>query len=65
MVSFVEDEFEKSTGLQRKDKITAVNGEAVTLKSLQDKLMASPGQTLSVSVERPAILSAFFSAARS
>ncbi len=56
VVSFVEDDFEKSTGLQRKDKITAVNGEAVTLKTLQDKLMASPGQTISVSVERPAIL---------
>lgn len=56
VVSFIEEAFAKSTGLQRKDQITAVNGEATTVKNIQDLIMKSPGQTLSVNVERPAIL---------
>jgi regulator of sigma E protease len=56
VVAYVDEEFKTSTGLQRKDKITAVNGQPTTLKAFQDLMMASPGQTLSVSVDRPAIL---------
>lgn len=56
VVGFIEEEFATATGLQRKDKIMSVNGVAATLKSFQDLMMKSPGQTLSVDVDRPAIL---------
>lgn len=56
VVSYIEEDFEKATGLQRKDKITSVGGEPATLKGLQDLIMKSPGKTVSVTVERPAIL---------
>lgn len=56
VVAFIEEDFAKATGLQRKDTIKSVNGQAATLKSFQDLMMKSPGQTLSVDVDRPAIL---------
>lgn len=56
VVSLIEKEYSASTGLQRKDVITTVDGNPITAKAFQDLLMASPGKTLSVTVQRPAIL---------
>lgn len=56
VVAYVEEEFKEATGLQRKDTIVAVNGEKLAYGALSDLLMASPGATLSVEVDRPSIL---------
>jgi regulator of sigma E protease len=46
----------EKTGLKRKDTITAVNGEKMNLEALRELEQASPGKTLTFTVERPEIL---------
>lgn len=55
VVAAINDEFAAETGLQRKDRIVAVDGEPLTARALQDRLLESPGETLTVEVERPSI----------
>ncbi|MFP4499861.1 MAG: site-2 protease family protein [Candidatus Hydrogenedentota bacterium] len=47
---------EENTGIQRKDRIVAVNGEPVSAAALEERVRKSPGETLEVTVERPEIL---------
>jgi len=56
VVAYIDDDFKETTGLQRKDKILGVNGEKIGYEAFSKLLMASPGETLSVEIERPAIM---------
>ena len=56
VIAYVEPEFQESTGLQRKDVITAINGEPVTYEEAMERVQTSPGETLTLSVDRPRIL---------
>ena len=42
--------------IQRKDEIVAVNGKPATFEDFEQTVRKSPGETLTVTVERPAIL---------
>jgi regulator of sigma E protease len=42
--------------IQRKDQIVAVNDQPVTFEDFEEAVRRSPGETLTVTVERPAIL---------
>lgn len=52
----VTTDFAERSGLKRKDRIVALNGEPVTVASLIEAERAAPGSTLNLEVERPAVL---------
>jgi regulator of sigma E protease len=56
LVTYVSPEFEKETGLQRKDVIAKVDGQAVTAKQLRDLELTKPDGRITAEIERPAIL---------
>lgn len=56
VISFISDELGKKTNIQRKDIITSVNGQPATIELLRDLELKSPGGSLHLEIERPAIL---------
>ena len=56
VVAAVTDEYTAATGLKRTDRLLSINGEKATFGALQELEQASPGTTLNVEIERPAIL---------
>ena len=55
-VAFVEEKVKEASGLLRKDKIVAVNGEPMTHGALLAYQKEHPGGKLTLSIERPRIL---------
>jgi len=56
LVARVERAFQEETGLQRKDVITAIDGEAISYREASDLILNNPGKTFSITVARPSIL---------
>jgi regulator of sigma E protease len=56
VVQFVEDDFAKTTGLQRFDRLLEINGQLATAKLLYETEKNNPGVPMQVKVERPAVL---------
>lgn len=55
-VTYVTADFQKSTGIQRKDIIAKINGQPATKESLEELERNAPGGKIKVDIERPAIL---------
>lgn len=55
----ITDDLKKATGLQRRDRIVSIDGEAATAERLHALEMKSPGGKIHVAVERPAVLFGF------
>jgi regulator of sigma E protease len=55
-VMFAEDEVTANVGIQRKDRVVKVNGEKATMARLRELERSNPDGTLTLDVERPAIL---------
>lgn len=52
----VTDEFQEKTGIQRKDVVLRVNGAPVTYAQFEEMVRERPGETLELTLQRPAIL---------
>jgi regulator of sigma E protease len=55
----IEEAYQETCELQRRDVVTTINGEAATLERYRALCMENPGGTLAAHVERPAIFFGF------
>lgn len=63
VVLAVPDDYREKTGLRRKDVVATINGQPATFKLLAEAERATPGGTIDVTVERPAVLFGLIQAA--